>query len=191
MASPLDDYWEFGPVATVGYNFGERADVTASYSATYEQHDSWTAVPEEASSGRLEIFQQQAELAWHQYWDSQQHWRSSTRLVLTWRQDNGSGLFNYFSYKAGEDLRWQTTNWMVEASLDVANEDYPVQPAGNHDPETLSRTIWQVSLEVERRIFKGLKSFAKWDYEQCVSNEDLGADNYQANTISGGLRYEF
>jgi hypothetical protein len=191
MASPLDDYWEFGPVVTAGYDFGERADVTASYSATYQPHDTWTAIPGAAGSPRLEIFQQQAEWAWHQYWDSRQRWRSTTRLVLAWRQDNGSGLFNYFSYKVAEDLRWQTVNWMIEASLDVANEDYPIQSAGFHDPETLSRTFWQASVEVERRIFKGLKSFAKWDYDQCVSNEDLGAENYQANTFSGGLRYEF
>jgi len=191
MASPLDDYWEFGPVATVGYSFGERADLTASYSATYQPHDSWTAVPGVGSSARLELFQQQAEWAWHQYWDTGQHWRSTTRLVLTWKEDNGEGLFNYFSYKGGEDVRWQTTNWMVEASLEVANEDYPVQSAGPHDPETLSRTFWQVSVEMERRIYKSLKGFAKWDYEQCVSNELLGADNYRANTVTGGLRYEF
>jgi hypothetical protein len=181
-------------VVTAGYDIGDRADVTASYSANYEQHDSWTAIPAEfggASSPLLEIFQQQAEWAWHQYWDAAQHWRSSTRLVLTWRQDNGSGYFNNFSYKVGEDLRWQTTNWMAEASLDVANEDYPIQTVFSHDPETLSRTIWQVSFELERRMFKGLKTFAKWDYAQCISNELLGADNYQANTFSGGLRYEF
>jgi len=200
--APLDDYWEFGPVVTVGCDFGKRADVTLSYGASYQQHDEWVALDQ---YGRplpqlLEIFQDRVELAWHQYWDSRQRWRSSTRLIFAYNEDNGGGWFNYYQYQAVEDLRWQTADWKITGRAQLAYEDYPVQTIEPHNPETLYRNLLDLSLEVERRLFKGLKAFGKVEYQRAISNQ-LGLDpisnetgsagDYNGTTVSGGVRWEF
>jgi hypothetical protein len=48
-----------------------------------------------------------------------------------------------------------------------------------------------LSLDGERRLFKGLKTFARLEYQQALSNQGGNAGNYNATTVSGGLRYEF
>jgi len=191
--APLDNYWEFGPVVTAGYDFNPRADVTLSYGASYQNHDEWMALD---AYGRplpqlLEIFQDRAELAWHQYWDADRHWRSSTRLVFSYQEDNGGGYFNYYQYQAIEDLRWQTDDWNIQGSAQIAYQDYPVQTIEPHNPQTLNRNLLNLSLEAERRLFKGWKSFAKLEYQRAVSNQGGDAGDFNATTVSGGLRYEF
>ena len=191
--APLDDYWEVGPVVTAGYDFNRRADVTLSYGASWQNHDEWTALD---AYGRplpqmLEIFQDRAELVWHQYWDAGRHWRSSTRLVFSYQEDNGGGYFNYYQYQTIEDLRWQTDGWNIQGSAQIAYQDYPVQTIEPHNPQTLYRNLLNLSFEAERRLFKGLKSFAKLEYQQSVSNQGGAAGDFNATTVSGGLRYEF
>jgi hypothetical protein len=164
-----------------------------SYGASYQNHDEWTALD---GYGRplpqlLEIFQDRAELAWHQYWDSNRHWRSSTRLVFSYQEDNGGGYFNYYQYQAIEDLRWQTDDWNLQGSAQIACQDYPVQTIEPHNPQTLYRNLLNLSLEAERRLFKGWKGFAKLEYQRAVSNQGGGAGDFNATTVSGGLRYEF
>jgi hypothetical protein len=51
--------------------------------------------------------------------------------------------------------------------------------------------LWSLSLEAERRLFKGLKGFAKLEYQRAMSNELSGAGDYHASTITAGLRYQF
>jgi hypothetical protein len=191
--SPLDNYWEFGPVATAGCDFGQQANATLSYGASYQNHDEWTTL---AANGvplpqRLEIFEDRAELAWHQYWDANRHWRSSTRLIFSYQEDNGGGYFNYYQYQAVEDLRWQTDNWNIQGSAQLAYEDYPVQPDEAYSSQKLYRNLLNLSVEAERRLFKGLKSFAKLEYQRAFSDQGLNAGDYNATTMSGGLRYEF
>ncbi len=196
LAAPLDDFWEFGPVVTAGHDFGRRADVTVSYGATDQIHDEWLAVDAfgvQPLPQHLEIFQQQMELAWHQYWDAHRRWHSGSRLIFADRKDNGSGYFNYYEYQAIEDLSWQTDDWQIKGSAQIAYEDYPIQSTApnNHSSQTLYRNLWSLSLETERRIFKGLKGFAKCEYQRAISNEAGGAGDYHAATVTGGLRYEF
>lgn len=193
LATPLDDYWELGPVATAGYDFGRRADATLSYGTAKQSHDEWFALDQYGRqlSQQLELFQQRVEFAWHQYWDAHRRWRSSTRLVFVRKTDNGGGYFNVDQYQAIQDLSWQTTDWRIKGSAQFAEEDYPIQKIGPHTAQALSRTLCDFSLEAERRLFKGLKGFAKWDYQQSISNQADSAGNYNATTVSGGLRWEF
>jgi len=193
--APLDDYWEFGPVVTAGYDFGKRADVAVSYGATYQPHDQWGTLD---VYGRqlpqlllLEIFQHQVEIAWHQYWDAQRRWRSSTRLIFDYREDNGGGYFNNYQYQAVQDLRWQTSNWEIKGSAQLVYEDYPIQTIAYHNSETLHRNLLDLSLEAEHRLFKSLKGFGKVEYQRAISNEVLNAGDYKATTVSGGIRWEF
>ena len=191
--TPLDDYWEVGPVATLGHNFGERSDVTLGYSAQYQPHDQWFALNAygQPLKQRLVIMQQRAELAWHQYWDSHRRWRSSTRLIFAYKEDNGGGYFNYYQYQVVQDLRWKTAGWDIKGSAQMAYEDYPVQGTGTLNGQTLYRNLLNLSLEMERRLSKGLKSYAKLEYQRAFSNEAANAGKYTGTTVAGGLRWEF
>jgi hypothetical protein len=192
--TPLDNFWEFGPLVTSGYDFGKQADVTVSYGASWQPHDDWFALDQyglRPLPQHLEIFQQQVELAWHQYWDAHRRWRSSTRLIFTKKEDNGGGYFNYDQYQVVEELSWQTADWHIQSSAQIAYEDFPIQPNYEHSSDTLYRNLWSLSLEAERRLFKGLKGFAKLEYQRAMSNELSGAGDYHASTITAGLRYQF
>lgn len=191
--TPLDDYWEFGPVATAGYDFSKRSDLSLSYGVSYQPHDSWLAVSayDIPLSNRLLIEQQQAGLAWHQYWDEPRRWRSTTRLQFACRQDNGGGYFNYYQYQAIQDLRWQTADWLLKGSAQLVYEDYPVQNSGGLGYDKLYRTLWSLSFEAERRLYKGIKSYAKVERRQAISNEAGNLGDYRNTIVTGGLRWEF
>jgi hypothetical protein len=195
LDSPLDDYWDLGPVVTAGHDFGKRADLALSYGVTYEPHDSWVALDQyggvPAQPQLLNLFEQRVGLAWHQYWDVRRQWRSTTQLTYIRREDNGGGYFNYDEYEAAEELRWQTTDWQITARAEFGDQNYPVQKIGPHFPQTLYRDTWNVSLEAERRLFKELKAYARVEHDQAISNEAGNAGDYAATTVSGGLRWVF
>ena len=67
----------------------------------------------------------------------------------------------------------------------------PIQGVGILNGQTLYRDLLNFSLEAEHRLFKGLKGFAKVEYQQAASNEAGNADDYNGTSVSGGLRWEF
>jgi hypothetical protein len=193
LQSPLDDYWEFGPMATMGDNVTKFSDLAFSYGASYQPYDSWVALD---PYGRrlprhLEVFQDRAELAWHQYWDAHKHLRSATRVVFAYDEDNGGGYFNYYQYQIVEDLLWQTKNWQIKGSAQQVYELYPVEGVGILNGQHLDRNFLNLSLDAERRIFKGLKGFAAVAYQRGHSNYAAEAGDYTARTFSCGLRWGF
>jgi hypothetical protein len=193
LAAPLDDYWDFGPVVTVGYNFGPSSDLSASYGASYQPHQDWVALDQ---YGRplpqlLEVFQDRTELAWHQYWDSHRQLRTSTRLIFADDQDNGGGYFNYYQYQVVQDILWQTADWRIKGSAQQVYELYPVQGVGVLNGQHLDRNLTDLSLEVERRLLKHWKAFGKVEYQRGHSNYTGEAGDYTARTYSCGLRWEF
>ncbi|HEV7925295.1 MAG TPA: hypothetical protein VGR14_08070 [Verrucomicrobiae bacterium] len=193
LQSPLDDYSEFGPVVTVGDDFGRSSTVTVSYGASYQDHSGWVALDRfgRPLPQHLEIFQDRTELAWNQYWDSHRHLRSSTRFIFAYDQDNGGGYFNFDQYQIVEDLRWQTPDWQVKGTVQQIYELYPVQGVGILNGQLLNRNFLDLSLEVERRLYKHLKGFGKVQYQRGHSNYADDSGDYTARTYSGGLRWEF
>jgi hypothetical protein len=193
LAAPLDDYWELGPLVTVGCNFGQYSDLSASYGASYQPHDNWVALDQ---YGRplpqlLEIFQERTELAWHQYWDPKRRFRSSTRLIFADDEDNGGGYFNYYEYQIVQDVLWQTANWQIKASVQQVYELYPVEGVGVLNGQHLERNLTDISFEAQRRLFKHFKGFGKFEYQRGHSNYAAGAGDYTTRTYSCGLRWEF
>ncbi len=193
LNSPLDNYWDIGPVLSVECEFGERTEVSWRYGASYQPHDEWVALDAfgRPLSKRLVIWQHRAELAWHRFWDAHRNWQSGTRFIFSYRDDNGAGYFNYYQYQVVMDLRWQTADWEIKGSAQLAFEDYPVQGTGILNGQTLYRELVNLTLEAERRLYKGLKTFAKLEYQQAISNEAGDAGDYKGTTVSAGLRYEF
>jgi len=191
--TPLDNYWEYGPVLTAGWDASHRTQFTLSYGATLAPHDQWLALSASYMPlpQKLTTLQHRAELAWHQYWDVRKRWRSGTRLVFAAKRDNGGGWFDYNQYQIIEDLRWQTADWQVSGSAQWAYEDYPVQGVGILNGQTLHRELLNLTLDAERRLFKGLKCFAKLEFQRANSNEAAQAGDYSGTSAGGGLRYEF
>jgi hypothetical protein len=193
LEAPLDDYWDFGPVTTVGYNFGQHSDLTASYGASYQPHSEWVALDQfgRLLPQHLEIFQDRTEFAWHQYWDPHQHLRTVSRFTFAYDEDNGGGYFNYYQYQIVEDVLWQTAGWQVKASAQQVYEIYPIQGVGIINGQHLDRNLLDLSLEVQRSLFQHLKCFAKAEYQRGHSNYAGGAGDYISRIFSGGLRFEF
>lgn len=194
LKTPMDNYWDFGPVATAGYDLGSSGDIALSYGRSYQFHDEWVALDKTGAvslNRLLRTSQDQAELAWHEYWDLARRWHSSTRLIFSYREDNGGGFFNYYQYQIVEDVRWQTSDWEIKGSAQAAYEYYPVQTDGVLGGPNLERTLLDFTLEIERRLFKELKCFAQVEYQRTLSNEVLGAGSYSGAMGSGGLRLEF
>jgi hypothetical protein len=193
LQAPLDDYSEFGPVVTLGGDFGRGSTVSVSYGASYQDHSGWVALDQYGRplSQHLEIFQDRTELAWLQYWDSHRYLRSSTRFIFAYDQDNGGGYFNYYQYQIVGDLRWQTANWLVKGAVQQVYELYPVQGVGILNGQLLNRNLLDLSFEVERRLYKNLKGYGKVQYQRGHSNYADDAGDYTASTYACGLRLEF
>lgn len=194
LRAPQDDYWNFGPAASAGYDFNTNTDVTLSYGYSYQLHDTWVALDKtgvRSLNKLLRTQQQQVELAWHQYWDHAHCWRSATRFIFVYKLDNGGGFFDLDQYQFVEDLRWQTSAWEIKGSSEVAYEYYPVQTDGVLGGPSLQRTLLNFTLDVQRRIFKELKCFAKVEYQRTISNEVNGSGSYNGTMGSGGLSFNF
>jgi hypothetical protein len=193
LAGPLDDYWDFGPDVTMGFDFGRGSDVTVSYAASYQPHDEWVALDAYGNPlpQHLEIFQDQAELAWHQYWDSHRRWRSATRLIFTYKEDNGGGYFNYYQYQVVEDLRWQSADWEIKGSAQLASRIIRFKELASLNGETLYRNFWICPSKWNAVIQRFEDATPKLEYQRVISNEAASAGDYSGTTVSGGLRWEF
>src|SRR5437667_5506072 len=115
---PLDDYWEYGPRLTLGRTYGHQSDISVRYEITQRDYDheplrdaKGFAVP----GSRRESTQQDARLAWKHYWDSQRHWRTTTKLAGKQSKDTGSGYFDYAKLQAGEQFLFRTAVWEISA----------------------------------------------------------------------------
>jgi hypothetical protein len=190
--SPLDDYWKIGGRALLGFNYGHHSAVTASYGGSYLPHDDWVARDEtglEISGKRLDVWRQQAELKWDHHWDAQNLWCSTTKLGFHYDRDNGGGYFNYYRYVFGEELSLHTKNWEIRGSGEISYYDFPVQTIDDTSTSKLHLTTLDLTLRIERRLYKTFRLFGQFEHEQCISNDS--ASEYKVNTIMGGLSYEF
>jgi len=192
--SPLDDDWEYGPVVSAGFDYGRDSRISLLGGVNYQSHDQNTALDTSGNpvAGKLEMLQQcKVELAWRHHWDKPKHWRSVTRLTFEDVTDNDSGYFNYRKYCAAEELRWRSGGWEIKGTGSAAYYDYPVQTVslGTAGSPDLQRTLVDVSIQIERRLIKELKSYLRFEYERALSNQD--SSRYAAKTVAGGLEWSF
>jgi len=190
---PLDDSWRYGPRLTFGYQYGHSSDVALAWTGTYQQHDLLRATDENnmpIAGKRLAAWHQRAELNWQHYYDEHKHWRSTTTLAFHYNEDNGAGFYSYYRYTLVEELRWRNPRWELKASGRVSYDDWPVARAdGDLSGPTLHRMIWGLGCRAERQIYKALRCFGEYSFEETVSNSP--SDEYQANVATVGLSLEF
>jgi hypothetical protein len=190
--APLDDFWEGGPILTVGRLYGYKSEAAISLLANKRFYDTRTVV---TSAGvrlpgpALEFFQPEAQLSLRHYWDKARAWRTTTRLSYQKNDDNGSGYFDYHRYRVGQEILYRTKKWEARVQARVGYYDFPVQTVSILEPALRHKTDVLVNVGGEATIWRELKMFVDYEYEQSLSNELL--DEYTANTIFAGLDWEF
>ena len=189
---PLDSFWQAGPQLTLGRTYGHGSEVSLSYQAAsvlYDsrEHTDLTGLP--VTGTHLRYLPQTAEVAWMHHWDAKRRWRSSTRLSFETSADNGSGYFDYQQYRLTEQLRYRVSGWELSAQATLAYYEFPHQPVSTIDSRARHRTSFVAGLRGEKRLSKHWRVYAAYDYEQSFSNLDV--EQYEANTVSGGIELTF
>ena len=192
FAEPLDDDFEFGPHVTLGRDYGFGSEVGLQYTPGYRTYDTaakLTTSGETITNSHRAFSQHELRLQWRHYWDSERQWRNTTRLIYKVSRDNGSGYFDYDKLGAAEQIRFHTKRWDFSAEARISYYQYAVQTADppSHDPRR--RTELMISVRAERQLTKSLRFFATFEREQSFANVTL--ENYTANTVLGGLQWEF
>src|SRR5207302_761991 len=149
---------------------------------------STTNFPTVVPGTRLRFQQHVAEFDWHQLWGQSSPWSSDAKLGLELSQDNGSGYFDFWRYRASHDLKYHGIGWSVSTQFSVSYYDFPVQTISPSGP-LRQKLHFNVGARVEKTLFKSLKFFASYLYDVSASN--LSVDEYAANTGSAGLEWGF
>ncbi|HTX21515.1 MAG TPA: hypothetical protein VMD27_06640 [Candidatus Aquilonibacter sp.] len=187
LAIPGNDfsYTRFGPKFTLGHDYGRRSELSLSYEVYGQRYDSQpettadgTAIP---STTRWDV-RQHVELQSRYYWDAQRRWSSDSKVDFEYSEDNSAGFFNYYRYGCSEELDYQAKTWNARAAADAAQYDYP-------NPNQADITRVDVTLRAEKNLTKWLKLFGEYKYERSLSSRTI--EDYQANTVSGGVEWVF
>lgn len=190
--TPLDSSWRFGGQAILGFSYGRHSQVTLTGGDIYIPHDQWLArdaLGNEIAGRRLTVWREVAELKWEQQWDATNHWSTTTRLGFNHSRDNGGGYFDYYRYYLSEELRFHTKDWELKASGGLSYYYFPIQTIGTPPAPTLHLISLDVIVRLERRIYKTLRCFAAFEFEQAASNDPSA--EYRDHIESGGLSWEF
>jgi hypothetical protein len=101
LEEPLDDYWQYGPRAVVGYGWGNGSELALAYQWSrldYDQREqvdrTGAAMPDTALSLNIQF----TELSLTHVWDEKGRWRTITALGYERTSDNGSGFFDYHDF---------------------------------------------------------------------------------------------
>jgi len=190
--APLDDYWDLGSRFTLGQAFSRKSELSLSYAFLYRTYDSQPAldlsgmaIPNVTRAAQ----QHDAAFALKHYWDERGRWRSITKLSFRSNSDNASGYFNYRRIQAAQQLRFQTRAWLLSGEVRLARYEFPGQSIGPPGNEPRIRSDVTFNARAERQVVKYVRIYAQFDHEQTFSN--LKLDQYDVNTVSGGLMVEF
>jgi hypothetical protein len=190
--APLDSSWKLGGQAVLGFSYGHRTQFSLSGGGFYIPHDEWLArdaLGNEIPGRKLSLWKEVAELRWDQHWDSDRRWSSATRLGFNYSRDNGGGFYDYYRYYVLQDLHFHTKYWEAKASGGLSYYDFPVQTIDVPPAPTLHLTTVNASFRLERQLYKTIRAFGSFEFEQTTSNDP--ASEYQVKTYAGGVSWEF
>jgi hypothetical protein len=138
---------------------------------------------------RLSLQPHHAEVVCQHYWDDPQHWRSTMRVGLERNDDNGTGYYDYWQYRAGLQLRYRSEKWEITLGSTLAEYVFDRQPISAADPGHRRRTSFETGVRAERSLSKHWKTFLAYSWERSYSN--LEAERYIGNTGCGGFEFTF
>jgi hypothetical protein len=192
LEEPLDSYWQLGPRATVGLTYGHGSELSLSYQWTHLAYDTREDVDANGAAipgTSLTLEAQPIELILTHEWDEKRRWQTATVLGFENNQDNGSGFYDYQQYRLAQQVRFKTSSWEIAARARVSYNDYETQTVSATDPSRRHRLLVTAGLRAERKLSEHWRIHASYYYEQSFS--DLDFDQYQANTVMGGVTAEF
>jgi hypothetical protein len=190
--APLDACWKVGGQGILGFDLGSRSQLALTAGAFYIPHEQWLArdaLGNEIPGRKLALWRQVAELKWDQHWDSHDHWTTIARAGVNHNVDNGGGFFDSYRYYVSTELRYRSKDWEAKGSAGLSYYDFPVQTIDTPPTPLLHLATVQLNLRLERRIYKALRCFGSYEYEQTISDDP--ASQYKYNVVTGGMSWEF
>jgi hypothetical protein len=188
---PLDHYWDLGPRLALLKEFARASEVSLEYQVMVRAYDTRLSLEADGSEiegeGRRFLTHRVAGY-WTHHLDSARIWRSQLRFGIDLNTDNGGGYFDYNRPFLSEQLRYHTQGWDIRLKGGFGFYDYQVQRS--EDPGTPLRRKLGVtaSLNVERQIWRKLRWFFVYEYEQSLSTQSI--DEYQVNSVYSGIDWE-
>ena len=192
FAGALDSYWEGGCKLTLGRSYGHKSDVSFHWLSNRRDYDSreqldvtGAAIPGEA----LVFTQHKFQWQWRHHFDEKRHWLSTSRFGYELNQGNGSGYFDFHKYSFSQQVRYRAEPWEIRGQIRFAHFDYPIQPASATDPTPRARDEMTFNLRLERALGRAFRLFTELEHERSRSNQAV--EQYQVNTVSAGVIWEF
>jgi hypothetical protein len=192
LDAPLDNYWQLGPRAVVGYGWGRGSELALSYQFTrldYDHRPQVSAAGMVVTNSSLALDTHVVELALTHVWDEKKRWQTMTAAGFEASLDNGSGFYNYDHYRLSQRVRYRDENWEITAQARLSPYAYSTQTVSATDPALRCKTMIGVTLRAERKLSSHVIAHASYGWERSISNLDF--DDYQASTVSGGLGLTF
>lgn len=192
LDSPLDSYWQFGPRAAAGFGWGHGSELAISYQYSrldYDHREQVNAAGLLLTNTSLGLITHFIELSLTQVWDEKRHWQTITAAGFEATLDNGSGYYDYNSYRLSQRVRYRDEKWEVVAQARLNYYDYSKQTVSATDLTLRSKTMFTLVARAERKLTKHLAAQAGYAWDRSISNLDF--DDYQSGTVTGGLALTF
>ena len=192
LEEPLDDYWQFGPRAVAGYGWGHGSELALVYQwshLNYDNREQTDRMGAAITNTSLSLNAHLTELSLTHVWDEKQRWRTLSTLGYEATLDNGSGFYDYDHYRLSQQVRFRDPKWEVTARARLSYYDYSTQTVSATEPALRRRTLFRLTLRLERPLTKHLKAHASYSWDRSLS--DLDFDDYQASVVVGGLALTF
>lgn len=190
--APLDDFWEAAYRFVWGLPYGNKSEFTISYEfgrRWYDEDQLRTELGVPIPGTRRELRLQELRLTLRHQWDSAQRWRTTTRLSGRLNEDSGSGYFDYARGQILQQIRYRGGKWELHAEARLGRYEYALQTVSAIDPSLRKRDELMLGFRCERKLTKSLKLFGDYSYERTLSSRTI--EEYEVNTVSGGLNWEF
>lgn len=188
----LDDSWELAPRLSYEARVGDRTLLTFDYSFAYDWYDE---DPLRAADGaplpgtNRETQRQDLGFTARTHFGKARQWRLTFRAGGRLNRDAGSGYYDYQRALGALRLRYRHGGWEFEGGLKGLHYQYEVQTAGA-DADTLRRrTELLAEFRAQRTLWKSLAVFVDYSYEQTLANR--AGDDYDVNTVGGGMEWTF
>jgi len=192
FAEPLDDYWQFGPRATLGRPLDTGGELNLIYEPAWRLYDhepALTTTGDPIPDSSRHRVQHDARLSWRQKWDAEGHWRTKASLGGRLVKENGGGYFDYTRGSASARIEYRPARWEISAEAQVAGYWYDHQAVSFTDQTLRRYDELSVTVHFERDLYKRLRFVAGYEYNRALSNAPL--ESYTVNTFSASLQWEF
>lgn len=192
LDAPLDSYWQFGPRATLGYNWRRDSELAVAYQyarLNYDQREQLTQSGAVITNSLLAFTAHLVELTLTRAWGEWQRWYALASVGFESSRDNGPGFYDYDNYRLSARARYRDEHWEVTAQARASHYEYATQTVTATDAARRRKTMINLSVRAERKLTEHLLAHATCSWDRALSNLDF--DDYAASTVIGGLAWTF